>query len=490
MADETVLERQSFVEEIKRKSFIGAIQLTSRTFILQIVSLIGTFILTVILSPKDFGIFGAVSSFINILNYFSDIGLGAALIQKKQEPTRADLVSTFSIQQLLVGTVVCITLLFSGSIAKFLGLDTQGLWLIRAFAIAFAFSSLKSIPSILLERKLSFQKLVASQIIETISFYTIAIVLSMRGYGIMSYAWAVLVRGILGTVVLYITSPWKIGFGFDLKSLKSLLSFGLPYQANSFIALIKDDLLYIIIGRFLGYEILGYFLWAKKWSDSTLRLFMDSIIRVTFPAFSRLQHDVNLLSRAVSKSLVFVSLTSFPVAIGMMFMIRQFIYVVPNYLKWEPALVTFYFLTAGSVAASLSGPLYNALLALGQVKKTLTLMIMWTVLTYIFVPLSIYLFGRNGLGIAMAIIGLTSFAPAYFLKKIVAFSLIHQIAKPALATIGMIVGLLITFSLLGSPFYRLVLGIPIGGAIYASLIYVLMGQEIFAYLSLLRKKPA
>lgn len=72
------------VQDIKRRSFAGIIALTSRTFILQIIALIATFILTVLLDPTSFGVFFIVTAVVNFLNYFSDIGLAAALIQKKK----------------------------------------------------------------------------------------------------------------------------------------------------------------------------------------------------------------------------------------------------------------------------------------------------------------------------------------------------------------------------------------------------------------------
>ena len=476
--------------EIKRRTVVGVASLTSRTLILQIISLIGTFILTVILDPRAYGIFAVVAASINFLNYFSDIGLAAALVQKKSEPTRTDLVSTFTVQQLLVGFTVVITLLLSGSIANIYGLDAEGLWVLRALAIAFMLSSLKTIPSVLLERKLLFHKLILPQIVETLSFYTVAIILAIKGFGVASYAWAALVRGTTGTFVLYLTAPWMPGFGLNKVNIKNLMSFGIPYQANSFVALIKDDLLIVILGKTLGFETVGYFVWAKKWSDSTLRLFMDSIVRVTFPAFSRLQHDLSLLGRAIQKSLSFIALASFPVAIGMTLMIRPFIYTVPNYTKWEPALIMFYFLTFASVLASLSGPLFNALLALGRVKITFTLMIMWTVLTYIFVPIGVFLFGTNGLGVAMAVIGLSSFLPAYFLQKIVSFTLLSSVVKPLMATLGMVGSILIVFILTKSPSIQLLVGTIVGGATYLGLIYILMGQEVVSYLDLIRKSTS
>ena len=105
--------------KLKQKSVRGAAVLTSRTFIMQVIGAVGTFILSIIFLPAIFGVFYIVTAIVNFLNYFSDIGLAAALIQKKDEPTRIDLTTTFTLQQVLVGTVVFVTLLVSGKVANF-----------------------------------------------------------------------------------------------------------------------------------------------------------------------------------------------------------------------------------------------------------------------------------------------------------------------------------------------------------------------------------
>ncbi len=72
------------IELIKKKAISGVVTFTLRTFFIQIFTISATFALTILLSPSIFGIFFVVSAFINIFVYFSDIGLAAALIQKKK----------------------------------------------------------------------------------------------------------------------------------------------------------------------------------------------------------------------------------------------------------------------------------------------------------------------------------------------------------------------------------------------------------------------
>jgi len=271
------------IEEIKKKSVKGIVALTSRTFILQIIALGATFLLTIYLTPSVFGIFFVVSAIISFLSYFSDIGLAAALIQKKEELTDDDLTTTFTIQQLLVLPISILAYLFAARIAAFYGLDKDGVMLFQALVISFFFSSLKTIPSVLLERSLKFHILVIPQIAETLGFYVVAVIFAWRGFGISSFTYAVLTRAIIGLILMYIVSPWRIRIGIERTVAKRLLKFGIPFQLNSFLALLKDDLMTVFLGKILPFSQVGYIGWAKKWAEVPLRLIMDSVIRVTFP---------------------------------------------------------------------------------------------------------------------------------------------------------------------------------------------------------------
>ena len=199
---------------IKKKSLTGVIALTSRTFLLQLITFVGGLLLTILLSPQIYGVFFIVQAVISFLGYFADIGLAAALIQKKEALTQEDLSTTFTIQQILVGIVVVVAFIFSGSLASFYHLNVAGLWLLRSLIFCFFLSSLTTIPSILLERKLEFDKLIIPQVIQIVGFNAVAVILAWRGFGVASFTWAVLVRDSVYLVAMYIISPWKISAAY------------------------------------------------------------------------------------------------------------------------------------------------------------------------------------------------------------------------------------------------------------------------------------
>jgi len=415
------------IGEIKKRSVAGVLALTSRTFVLQIISFTGTFLLTVFLAPEIFGIFFVVSAVVAFLNYFSDIGLAAALIQKKEKITNSDLKTTFTIQQILVTIAVLIALVFSTKIARFYNLNTEGLWLFRSLVFAFFLSSLKTIPSVLLERRLDFNRLIIPQIIEVFCFYFVAVFLAWKGLGIKSFTYAVSVRGVSGLIAIYLLQPWLPGFSFDKKTAKKLLSFGIPFQLNSFLGLIKDNLLIVYLGKALPFSQVGYIGWAKKWAETPLRLFMDSVIKVTFPAYSRLQTHKDKLKKAINKALFFLILVVLPMGVGLIFVIKPLVFLIPKYQKWEPALISFYFFVFASILAAFSTPLTNALNAVGRISITLKFMMFWTLLTWLLVPVFISWFGFNGMAAASLLIGLTSFLVVLVAKKYLQFDVLSNV---------------------------------------------------------------
>lgn len=469
------------VEAFKGKLIRGVLALTTRTFILQAISFASTFILTILLSPSVFGVFFIVSAVISLLSYFSDFGLAAALIQKKEEPSRAELVSAFTLQQLLVGGICLFLFILSLPIGSLYKLDADGIFLLRALLVSFFLSSLKTIPSVLLERKLQFETLVLPQILETFAFYFVAILLALAGQEVTSFAWAAIARGMIGTIALHIISPWKIGIGISFGSLKALLNFGLPFQANSFLAFVKDDLMTLFLGKILPVAHIGFLGWAKKWAEAPLRLIMDNIIRVTFPAYSRLQDDRIVLGKAVEKSFFFLGLFIFPISAMLILYIRPMIEFIPKYSKWTPAIFAFYLYTASAIFSSFSTPMVNALNAIGKIKATLLLMVFWTGLTWILVPIFSISWGFNGAATAALVISLSAVLPVVMIRKFVKFSIFSPLFKPFFSTviIALLIYMIVRFN---QTLAAVIISVVSGFIIYGLLVWFWMKEEIKPYL--------
>lgn len=430
-------------EVVQKRAVKGAAILTLRNVLIQSISFFSTALLTVFLLPSEFGVFFLVSAVVNFLSYFGDIGFAAALIQKKDKLTTDDLKTVFSAQQVLVVLILIAVFLLTPVIQNLYNLHSEDIFLLWALGFSLLISSLKTIPTVLMERKLEFNKWVVPQIVETVIFNVAAVILAWKGFGVTSYTIAVLLRGISGLFVTYWIQPWVPSFSFSKKSFKSILKFGVPYQANTLLAMIKDDGMTLFLGGMLGSSGIGLLGWAQKWAYAPLRFFMDQVIKVTFPAFSRLQGNKGELSQAVSKSIFFISLLVFPSLVMLVLSSPTLVEIIPKYQKWSPALFALMILSITSGLAAITTPLTNTLNAIGKISQTFKLMIMWTSLTWLLVPALSYLYGVDGAALGFTLVGLSSFIALKLVSKYVLVNYSQSVGKPLVATL--IMGFVVLF---------------------------------------------
>lgn len=480
------IAEESTIDQIKHRSVKGVITLFLRTGLIQVIAIVATFLLTIFLDPAHFGIFGITAAAVDILVYFSDIGLAAALIQKKKLD-RDDLSTTFTVQQLLSLFLVAAGFLLTGVVGRLYNLSHAGIWLFRALLISFFLSTLKTIPSIRLERRLEFGKLVIPQIVENVVFYFAAVLLAWRGFGITSFTLAVLMRSILGLVAMYIISPWKPTLSFNKQSFKTLVSFGVPFQLNSILALVKDRLLVAYYGIVLPAAQVGYLQWAERWSLFPHRIVVDNINKVTFPAYSRLQREKPELTKAVEKSLFFTALIIFPILVGMNVLAPGFIHIIPKYQKWQPALLALALFSVNGLWSSISTTLTNTFAAMGKIKINLKLMVMWTTFTWILTPLFIWKFGYNGVASASALVAATSIIPMIIIKRLLPVKLLPNLIPQLISSIVM--GLFLWKIAYSFNLHPLAFGllVPFGAILYFSCLFLLTGKRLMGELQSIKQ---
>ncbi|KKP52528.1 MAG: Polysaccharide biosynthesis protein [Candidatus Roizmanbacteria bacterium GW2011_GWA2_33_33] len=426
--------------QLKKQTILSTLSLFFQSGYSAILGFAANLVLTILLSPQIFGIYFTVLSIIAILNYFSDIGLAASLIQKKEIEDR-EVMTVFTVQQILIITIVIIGFFASPFIVSFYKLPAEGKFLYQALLASFFFSSLKTIPSIFLEKKIQFQKIVIVQVVENTIFYLSVIILALAGWGLNSFTVAVILRSLIGVILIYKISFWKPKVGINIVSLKKLLSFGVPFQMSSFLALVKDDLLTLYLGKVLGFQALGYIGWAKKWAESPIRIIMDSLSRVLFPLFSRFQNEKDRLSRLIEKIIYYQSALIIPATLGLSLIMGKMVQLIPRYSKWESALPLFYLFCLSSLFSSYSTPFINLLNGIGKVKISFYFMVGWTALTWILTPILTKSYGVYGFPLTLVILSSSFMLVQQQAKKIVPFSFIKNII-PFLFS-GLVMGLFV-----------------------------------------------
>ncbi|MCX6782590.1 MAG: oligosaccharide flippase family protein [Candidatus Levybacteria bacterium] len=468
-----------------KKSVKSVFALISRSFFLNILSYVASIVIFTYLRPSDVGIYVVIIAIQRIISFITDFGFGAALIQKKEEISEADIKTTFTLQIIITGTIFIFVISVQGLIAQYFSFNLVAMHLLLILVFTVFLSSFKVIPSILLERKINFHKLILPQIIESIFFNSILVLLVIKGYGLESYSWAFLISGLIGIPFYYIVSPWRPKIGIDKKSLNNL-RYGIQFQAKNILATLKDDLLTLFLVKILSFNEIGFIGFGQRNAFFTYRYIVDSVTKVTFSTFSRLQENEKFLQKSIEKSLFYVSLAMFPFVFGIIIISPQLISFMPKWQnKWEPALLSLTFFSLNALVSSMSGILVNVLDATGRVKTTLKLMILWTILTWIFTWIGIFIFGYNGVAIASFIITLTIFITIRLVREKIQFRFYHSVYKPFLASLIMA---MLTY--LGTIFFvtnllSLFLVIIVSVLIYGVCIFLLAKKEVLQVMNLI-----
>ncbi|MGD0280269.1 MAG: oligosaccharide flippase family protein [Smithella sp.] len=356
---------QQDFQELKEKSLKGMSALFVRQVLVKVIFFAGNIILARLLAPQIFGIYAIVQFVVQFFSTFGDVGIGAALIQKKGDLSQEELSTTFWLQQMLVLLVVTVVVLAAPLALKvYPTLPPVGVWLIRAMAVSFLFSSLKTIPAILMERNIDFNRIAWVDITENLAYQGVAVVCAYQGYGAWSFVAATITRAFLGAVLIYTLSSWRPSFQYRFESVKGLVRFGLPYQGNQILNFIKDAVTPLFVGAYAGAAAVGYLRWACNFAFAPL-IISETFGRVAFPAFSRIQDDRELLARTAERSIRMMTMIMFPIMGTMLALGPELIHVVFTD-RWMPGLNSFYCFCMSPIAIGISMPLYSAILSLGR----------------------------------------------------------------------------------------------------------------------------
>ena len=116
--------------------------------------------------------------------------------------------------------------------------------------------------------------------------------------------------------------------------------------------------------------------------------------------------------------------------------------------------------------------------AVGKIKTTFGLMIMWTALTFAAVPALSWQLGVNGAGFGYMLVGISSVVAIAVARKIVKFSLLDGALKPLLAALVMGAAVWLVRGFVTPNFYAVGLLIFTGFLVYAFASYLLVGKSI------------
>jgi len=275
-----------------------------RQIFATIVSFGGSVVLARVLNPSDFGTYAIATFIVNIFMVFGDLGLGASFIQNSKSPSSKYFQISFTIQLALVTGVVVLTWTLAPWIIGFYtSVSRQTLWLIRVLSFLPYLPVLRSASTIQLERGLHYRPIAWSEGIGICLYQIIAVTCALKGLGVWSFVFATVISGVAGLIIVYRSAPWPVGLCFDWDEIRPVLRQGISFQSAALLDVISQWAIPAIAGILAGPAAVGYLGLALANAKRPL-LLAESVMRVSFPHFSRLQERIDKLHDAINDYLV------------------------------------------------------------------------------------------------------------------------------------------------------------------------------------------
>jgi O-antigen/teichoic acid export membrane protein len=289
-------------QEVNKKIKSGVLILFSRTFFLNLLKALSVYLLARWLSPKDYGMFGILQGWVGITLYFCDIGTFGALIHQKEVPTEKQLRSSAFVQLGLSTFFAASFYLLAPYLVKFNFLEQDAVFMLRVLALSLPLGALKQAPRIVFERNLDFKAVATADLMEVLALYAFQWTLAKLGFGVWSFIVAVCVRNIVGPMTLIFFLKRVILPIPDIKEIKKLIPFGLPFQLNAILPALQGLIIPVVLGRLLGLNDIGIVTWVMGLSGMCFVL-ATNYGQVFFPSLSRLQEEKEKLKSTIGRSM-------------------------------------------------------------------------------------------------------------------------------------------------------------------------------------------
>jgi O-antigen/teichoic acid export membrane protein len=286
-----------------------------------------TAIMARLLEPAAFGLVAMAGVVLRFGTYFAQMGVGSALIQKK-DVTDQDIRAAFT-SSVFLSILFCVIIWFSAPLAVYIFDSPKVVPIIRVMAFSFIITGLTTTALSLLRRNLRFRSLAIAEILSYVLGYGgIGIVLADNGFGVWSLVMAALSQSAFMAVFSYAFSRHKLSFIFRWKYYKPLYSFGSRISVISFFEFLGSNLDTLMIGRFVGAAPLGIYNRAFMLVNLPAQHLTSSFSRVLFPSFSRVQKEKTRLKKAYLTTIMLFSAILLPTCFGMAAASREIVLLV------------------------------------------------------------------------------------------------------------------------------------------------------------------
>jgi O-antigen/teichoic acid export membrane protein len=416
---------------------------TLRSFLLlgaqKVVSVVvtaaGGIALARLLTPEVFGLYAILIFVITLGVRFSELGLGAALIQRRDLDLATALSAAFTATFALALVLGAAIMAAAPLVARWPGVSSEVTAPVRWLALLVVFSSLRMPAMVLLERRLAYLPLTIAETADTVAFYLVAIIAAVAGAGLWSFVLGALAARAANLVVLWSATRWRPTLRWNRRELIPVLKFGILFQGSVLIGVAGDAVVPTFVTAWSGVTAVGYLNWAATLAFLPLQI-VSIAGRVLFPALSSLQSEPGRFAEATARAINRVTTILYPAAALLLAGADPVVRLVFGE-AWVPAVPAVRCFCLSAIIGGTSTIFVHALYGLGRPDLVFRLNLASAAFLWILTVALVPWLGFVGFAVASVILACAGVSfTALSLRRLAPLHVLTAVRVPLTASIG------------------------------------------------------
>lgn len=209
---------------------------------------------------------------------------------------------------------------------------------IRVMGIILFINAFNAVASARVSSQLAFKRYFFATLGGTLISAFVGIVMALKGFGCWALVAQQMCNTTIDTLILMITSKFKVVFKVSFKKLKSLFNFGWKIFVSNIISTLYDEINPLIIGLKYSNADLAFYAKGRSFPNILNTTVGDTFSSVFFPVASKLQDNPKQMLNATRRFMRISTFVIFPSMIGFLSVANNFVIVLLTE-KWLPATI-------------------------------------------------------------------------------------------------------------------------------------------------------
>lgn len=344
---------------VRNLSLLGMAEIVSRICRLGL-----TVILARYLTPYDYGLAAIVGTVNEFTRVFIEVGVNAKIIQSEPENLHVLSNSGYWLNWIVFSSLFICQCILAFPVSWFYR-DSHLILPICVAAIPYLTLPFATIQYAFILRENKLKICAINNVFKNLTSYLLSAIFAVLGMGI----WAIVLPWVFVTpiemFIYYKNHSWRPTLGFTRKYWNDILSFGKNILGVQLLKTLRNNLDYLIVGRFLGIHQLGLYFFGFNAGLGISLSIINAINTATLPHLCTFQYSLRELKRCYFSVLKTIALVIIPLVFLQSSLAHLYVPFIFGH-KWEVAIPVLVLICLSAIPRSFADAASQLLVAVGK----------------------------------------------------------------------------------------------------------------------------